>query len=552
MKILRNRLLFIVFLGLAFTVFSQETPRVLSVADTTRIRIGEQFNYQIVVENAEKGVQFIPLQLDSLRHIEIVDSLGIDTLKKKLIQKYRLTSFDSGRYVIPRQPVLIWDQPYYTDSIPIDVATVAVDTTKQKMYPIKAIYSEPYTFADFKSYLWWILGILLLLAIIIYFITRKKKTQEEIIAKLPPYEQALERLKELDSKQLWQKNMVKEYYIELTDIVRSYIERELKIPALESTTDELMETITDFNSSSKLNIPAETIGKLNKLLTEADLVKFAKFKPLSNEIELHRNDAGVVVDGIKSSIPQEVVTGSVSQAGSNNSKQGTWQGASNNKTAENKTSNTTRIIIVTAVVLGMLVMVALGIFIYKGVAMAKDKVMGHDTKELVDGDWFTSSYGYPAVTMETPKVLNPQKIEVPGNLRGYIDQMATFNYGSLVAGFFINVVTTGYTSQVTSFDYETAVQSSLQNIESQGISLYDITKEKAILKGHEVMKISALYKQENPLTKKEEEHRVLLVISGNAKGSDVIIIGYKAKDGKSQEISDRIINSIQFEDEAVE
>ena len=70
----------------------------------------------------------------------------------------------------------------------------------------------------------------------------------------------------------------------------------MNIPALESTTDELLETIIDFNSSSKLNIPTETMLKLRQLLKEADLVKFAKSKPLQNEIALHRVDAEGIID----------------------------------------------------------------------------------------------------------------------------------------------------------------------------------------------------------------------------------------------------------------
>jgi len=291
----KNYFLYIL-LCIGFIATAQKAPKVSVKVDTTNIRIGEQINYQITVDDAETGVIFPKLQLDSLGKIEVVESLNIDTLKSRLIKKYKLTSFDSGSYVIPKQAIYIWNQPYYTDSVLIDVATVAVDTTKQKMYPIKAIQNEPYTFEDFKTYLWWILGILLLIALVLYFVLRKKETQEEIEARIPPYELALTRLKALDEKQLWQKNKIKKYYVELTDIVRSYIERELNIPALESTTDELMETITDFNTSSSLDISDETIKKLQKLLQEADLVKFAKYKPLANEIELHRNDAGEVIE----------------------------------------------------------------------------------------------------------------------------------------------------------------------------------------------------------------------------------------------------------------
>ncbi len=288
-----------------FSAFSQTEPKVSVKADTTKIRIGEQINYQIEVDNVDTGVTFPELQLDPGGKIEIVEDLNIDTLKNRLVRKYLLTSFDSGSYTIPQQKITVWSQEYLTDSVVVDVATVAVDTLKQNMFPIKAVQNEPYTFDDFKSYLWWILGGLLLLALILYFVFRKKKTLEEIEAKIPPYDLALKRLKELDSKQLWQKNKVKQYYVELSDIVRSYIERELNIPALESTTNELMETITDFNSSSSLNIPDETIKKLQSLLKDADLVKFAKYVPLSNEIELHRNDAEKVIEVLHPKIETE-------------------------------------------------------------------------------------------------------------------------------------------------------------------------------------------------------------------------------------------------------
>ena len=94
----------------------------------------------------------------------------------------------------------------------INVATVAVDTTKQKMFPIKAIQSEPFVFDDLKPYLIWaILALLLIGGLIYYLKTRKKKevTEEEVIVALPPFEEALERLHKLDEKLLWQNNQVK-------------------------------------------------------------------------------------------------------------------------------------------------------------------------------------------------------------------------------------------------------------------------------------------------------------------------------------------------------
>jgi hypothetical protein len=130
---------------------------------------------------------------------------------------------------------------------------------------------------------------------------RKKKEEIEKITVplLAPYEEAIQKLHDLDEKLLWQNNKVKEYYSELTEIVRAYIERELNVPALESTTDELVETLIDFNDSKAIVTTKETIKKLQGLLREADLVKFAKSKPLSEEIEENRKEAKEVIDDLK-------------------------------------------------------------------------------------------------------------------------------------------------------------------------------------------------------------------------------------------------------------
>lgn len=289
--------------------FAQKLPKVSAKADTTKIKIGEQINFEIIVDDANKGVVFPEIELDSFRKIEVVESLPIDTLKNRFIKKYKLTSFDSGQHVLPPQKVLIWSQEYLTDSLKIDVNTVAVDTLKQPLYEIKAIQKEPKTFEDYKEYVWWGLGLLLaiiLIGLLIRYILRNRAT-EDSESYIPAYDLALKRLSELDEKQLWQQNKIKQYYIELTDIVRTYIERELKVPALESTTDELLTYLEDFNTSStSLNIPKEAVDKLNKLLKEADLVKFAKFKPLANEIELRRKDTDGILTEIHKNIPKDI------------------------------------------------------------------------------------------------------------------------------------------------------------------------------------------------------------------------------------------------------
>lgn len=275
------------------SAFAQVSSRI----DTTSIRIGEQIQYEIIVDEV-RDVRFPKFESDSLNRIGVVNSHKIDSLKNQLIKKYTLTSFDSGRYELPGQEVFVRNKRFLTDPVMIDVGTVEVDTIKQPMYSIKEIENEPYLFSDYLNYFWGLILALLVIGAILYFVLRDKQEEEDISIKIPPFDHAKLRLKELDEKNLISQQKIKAYYVELTDIVRTFIEREMHIPALESTTEELIETISDFNASSQLNIPKETLGKLQHLLREADLVKFAKSKPLEMEVAVHRGEAEEVIDTI--------------------------------------------------------------------------------------------------------------------------------------------------------------------------------------------------------------------------------------------------------------
>lgn len=297
---LKRKLLAFFLLSLFSLVFTSLFAQEVEVkVDTMNIRIGEQFNYQISINDTANVI--VP-ELQDLKGLEIVENISMDTIKANLIKRYVLTGFDSGAYYIPSQQVFVRGRSFLTDSLLINVATIAIDTTKNKMFPIKSIQGEPYTLDDFIPYLIWVLlGVIIIVGIIFYLKTRKKKEviEDEEIPTLPPFEEALERLHKLDEKLLWQNNQVKQYYIELTEIVRAYIEKELKIPALESTTEDLIETIRDFNDAKTINTSRESIRKLKELLREADLVKFAKSKPLSHEIEEDRKDAEFVLNELK-------------------------------------------------------------------------------------------------------------------------------------------------------------------------------------------------------------------------------------------------------------
>ncbi|MDP5107008.1 MAG: BatD family protein [Polaribacter sp.] len=286
-----------IFLLITAITFAQN-PKVKAQIETSQIKIGEQFNLKITVNEINNVI----LPKLELKGLEIIDSVKTDTINDMLIQKYVITGFDSGAFYIPQQHIFIRNQAYLTDSLLVNVATVAIDTTKVKKFPIKSIKAEPYTFDDFKMYIYILLAALAIIGFWIYwFVIRKRKVEEDAptFRVLPPYEEAVFKLNELDEKLLWQNNKVKEYYSELTEIVRGYIERELSVPALEKTTDEVVEMLKDFNEADTIKTSKETIKKLKELLQEADLVKFAKSKPLSLEIEEDRKDALDIISNLK-------------------------------------------------------------------------------------------------------------------------------------------------------------------------------------------------------------------------------------------------------------
>ncbi|MEC8832355.1 MAG: hypothetical protein VX772_08345, partial [Bacteroidota bacterium] len=225
--------------------FSQTGPKVDAEVDTLAIKIGEQITYKITVETDSTDVVFFP-EGQTFSPLETVEAIMADTLKndnKIILQKiYSLTQFDSGAYTIPPQRIAINEQPFFTDSFQVKVADVVVDTTKQKMYDIKPLIEVERSTADmWLTALYILLGLIVVGGLVYWFFLRKKPlTEEEKVALLPPYDRALIELKKLENSRYLIQDEYKQYYSELTDIVRSYLEEDVHVSAMESTTSELI------------------------------------------------------------------------------------------------------------------------------------------------------------------------------------------------------------------------------------------------------------------------------------------------------------------------
>src|SRR6478672_2635074 len=295
--------LYIAFFLLTTSLFAQ---KVTTSLDTTQNKIGAEFKLTIKADVDTISKVVFP-KVKTIGALEVIESYKIDTIKKgsryELIKKYGLTQFDSGKYAIPRIPILINGKPVFTDSLKVEVNEVKVDTLKQRMYDIKAIAS-----AESASNWWkYLLGVLLFVGLgaLAYWLFKKYQKREKPVEIVftSPIEKATSLLQQLEKKELWQKGEVKSYYSELTDIARTYIEEEIKIPAMESTTSELIVALRAVASKKKLKLSKETLENLEKVLKQADLVKFAKSKPQDFEIEEDKKRIASSIVTIHNSIP---------------------------------------------------------------------------------------------------------------------------------------------------------------------------------------------------------------------------------------------------------
>ena len=306
-----NGIKIILFLFLFSIVGIANAQRIKATAslDSTNILLGDQVKLFLEIDHPKNiNVEFPAIPDTILDLIEVLERSGIDTFEldnedfQKQIQSYTITCFDSGSYRIP---------PYWfnidingtIDSVPsngttLNVYTMVIDTTKGPT-DIKMPYGAPLTLKEVTPY---ILGVILIGAIIflILYSIKRKKNNKPIFARPPKPKEpahiiALRELDKIKAEKIWQKGKTKQYYSEVTDALRIYIEDRFEIRAMEQTSDE---TISSFNIRKDL-LSDKCFTNLGQILTLADLVKFAKYKPLPDDDNLTLTNTYLFVNETK-------------------------------------------------------------------------------------------------------------------------------------------------------------------------------------------------------------------------------------------------------------
>jgi len=274
---------FLLFISLCSILVSAQKTSFSLQADTNSILIGQQINLHLEGK-IEAGAEYQwPLLPDTIKGLSIIEEGKIDSLIENnqliLRQNLSISSFDSGVVHIPSLALVSTNDSAFSQGfiISVDLAQAQEDT---ELYDIKGPKEAPF---DWLKWLYIALGAIALLALVFWLIkryqTKKQAPEKTVIPSLPPGEWALRELADLEKRALWQAGKQKQYYSELIDILRHYLEREYSIKAMESTAEELIGKI------KQLHISDRHFQALSKSLRLSIMVKFAKQQALEYENE---------------------------------------------------------------------------------------------------------------------------------------------------------------------------------------------------------------------------------------------------------------------------
>ena len=275
---------------------------VRSSIEPSEILIGQQASFKIeLTQDKDEKVSWPQFADTIATNVSIIEKLATDTVslpdnRISITSEYLVSSYDSGFYYIPEFVFETASQKVSSNPVGLTVNTVQVNEQTDDIHAEKDIMSAPFSWIEFAQWSGIGLAIILIIAIIVLllmrFVFKKKVTiiPEEPEVILPAHVVALEKLEQIKNEKIWQQGQIKQFYTQLTDVIREYLSRAYSINAMEMTTDEIVALVKKNKDLDEIRIV------LKEMLELSDLVKFAKFIPLENENEKAVLDAFMIVE----------------------------------------------------------------------------------------------------------------------------------------------------------------------------------------------------------------------------------------------------------------
>lgn len=297
MKLIHSSRLLISFFCLFFvsSLLHAQDLTITSKLDRPEIQIGEQAIIDITIRTSDLDNTFFQVPSDSvMKHMEVIAFGVTDTVKVtdpivEIKAKMVITSFDSTLLEIP--PFLVTDgkRQAVSKSLFLKVTVPDVNLSKpDSINDIKEPWGVPYTAADIIRYMLrnpitWII-LLLFIGYLSYYFYKRYRLYKSLRPEpelqeppIPAYDRAIAALDALKQKKLVEVGLFKEYFTELTDLLRNYIAETRHIDAREMTSSDILQAL------QRIELPEKEHTLLRRILQTADMTKFAKYKPSPGE-----------------------------------------------------------------------------------------------------------------------------------------------------------------------------------------------------------------------------------------------------------------------------
>ena len=261
--------------------------------DSIQMLIGQQVHVTVTATTPANAKVVFPTYKSREQLVQGVEVLTISEEQKEDIDKgqklsrvYTLTSFDGNLYYLPPFKVKVNGKFYQSKSLALKVMEVEVDTTKMnQFFGPKDVQDNPFQWSDWSLVFWLSVLLLFLLAAASYLYVRLRDNKPliksfKLVKRLLPHQKAMKEIEQIKADKMVSSENQKEYYTKLTETLRRYIEERYKFSAMEMTSSEIIERLTQDGDQKSLD-------ELRQLFTTADLVKFAKYSTLINENDMN-------------------------------------------------------------------------------------------------------------------------------------------------------------------------------------------------------------------------------------------------------------------------
>jgi len=262
--------------------------RVLATAEPKQATLGQPIRYTVEARASVDVELRIPVLAGEIGPFSIIDFGEIPPERSdkevRVGRWYTLTAWQVGelRIPAPKMQYRVAGQDLVEvegNEIAIEVKSLlAADPGEPELRDIRPPWQLPF---DWRPYalLAGVLAVIGAIAAAFYYFVQRPRRQP-IIPPRPAHEIALDGLQRLRGQKLVEAGRFEEYYVALSALVRRYLEDGFGLRAPEMTTEEFL-----LAASSDRRLAANHRRTLAEFLSQADLVKFARYQPGIDDAE---------------------------------------------------------------------------------------------------------------------------------------------------------------------------------------------------------------------------------------------------------------------------